>query len=41
VKWYGQYGGKVSWIVKWYINMVEKEVEKFKDMGNTEEKLVE
>jgi hypothetical protein len=37
VKWYGKYGGKVGWIVKWYGNAEEKYVELWNDMENMEE----
>ena len=30
MKKYGKYGRKVGWIVKWYGNMEERQVEKWK-----------
>jgi hypothetical protein len=41
VEWYGKYGRKIGWIVKWYGKYGRKVVEKWKDMGNTEEMKVE
>ena len=41
VKWYGKYGRNVSWNVKWYGKYGRKVVQKWKDMGNTEEMKVE
>ena len=41
MKRFGKYGRKVSWKVKRYENMEEMKVEKWKDMGNTEERKVE
>jgi hypothetical protein len=34
VKWYGKYGGKVSWIVKWFGKYRRKW---WNDLGNKEE----
>jgi hypothetical protein len=38
VKWYGKYGRILSWIVKWYGKYGKKSDEKWKDMGNMEER---
>ena len=38
VKRYGNYGRKVSWIVKRYGKYGRRQVEKWKDMENMEEK---
>ena len=46
MKWYGKYGGKVSWIVKWYGKYGRKEGKDMKipeenseKIGKTQEKM--
>jgi hypothetical protein len=38
VKWYGTYGKKISWVVKWFGKTEERKVEQWYDKENMEER---